>query len=488
MLKLVRPHQIYIADNGSTSEEEQECQRLCDELSEAYYEGTGQTPTYIHVVHISCGNKTLAQYATVHYLNEAYEAGKSMAKYVTILDDDVLVPEHWSYKTVDKLFEDPTKVCLAYPLSAANASVNMVTLHQDIEYLYGDCDRFAQSFFGNQLFASGALATWRIEPFLHVLNRHCTVFHGEDLEMGYVLHKLSSRKTEKLGLQDGARVGYVRDCIVPTLVPTCVVHWFDFLPYPLKKKYDIAPCSKCGEHSFWNQRIRSWDAANHSFCWKYIKVLFSFRGLLYPRKVFVRLICLWKIVGLLRDYSFFIGLIMMTVRGFFGNYCLIQGQNQEIYLVFIVDTLLIAWAFYFINLSVISFRLAPMEKRFRPEVLFMNPLLFTIQVVLMNAICSVLYAMFYYLFKPFPKQIREQIELKECHGEELQTCWKIKEGWENFTTTEDTGSTLLGLDTNNQDNSRELRIDTIVENPNVTRHRNTIRDVPSVSTLRDSSE
>jgi hypothetical protein len=51
--------------------------------------------------------------------------------------------------------------------------------------------------------------------------RHDATFHGEDLEMGYITHKLSGRnKLEggKEGVDTNHRIALMKDCFVPTTV------------------------------------------------------------------------------------------------------------------------------------------------------------------------------------------------------------------------------------------------------------------------------
>ncbi|KAI8897871.1 hypothetical protein BC833DRAFT_592127, partial [Globomyces pollinis-pini] len=416
LLKLVKPHQIYVADNGSSKEEEAATDDLCNSMSEEYYLSDPKaTVTYIQVGHLSKGNKSFAQYSAVYYLNEEIEKNKLNVKYVTIIDDDVIVPPHWNYRSIEKLFEDQTKVALAYPLCVANADKNIVTVHQDLEYLTGDCDRFGWDQFGNQLFCSGAIATWRVKPFLKILERHCTCFNGEDLEMGYLLHRLSDKETDKLGLDHQARIGFVRDCIVPTAVPFCTIHWFDFLPTDLKKKWKLG-CKKCGEHSFVNQRVRSWDCAGHSFFFKYLRVLFTFRGLNYSKKAFIRFICTIKALNLGRDLMAMTGLM-------FAIYKVIRGANGFFFLAFWFDCSLIAWTSMFIYNNFASFKLRKAEKRFQPEVMFVDPVLLIGQITLVNTLGSLLYSFCYYFWIPFSPPIKKQIKTDKVLAEELHTSW-----------------------------------------------------------------
>ncbi|KAL1918568.1 uncharacterized protein VTP21DRAFT_2590 [Calcarisporiella thermophila] len=284
LLKHVRPYQVFVADNGSSHEEVAMTDAICAKLSDEYY--GGDTMDYsgdINVSHISYGNKSIAQYAAVYYLYQQWMLGTSKIDIITTIDDDVIIPEYWPSKSIEKQFEDPSKVALAYPLTAENNNITLMAKLQDCEYLSGNVGRYTYDIFGTQLFASGAISTWQLTALMAVMERHCTIFNGEDLEMGHIVHKLSGRKGKKLGVDMATRIGYVRDCVVPTIVPYCFIHWYDVLPNPLKRKLNPTPC-RCQEHSFLNQRLRSWDPAGHMFIYKWVKVIFASGGFGYKPK------------------------------------------------------------------------------------------------------------------------------------------------------------------------------------------------------------
>jgi hypothetical protein len=160
--------------------------------------------------------------------------------------------------------------------------------------------RYTQDLFGSQLFCSGAIATWRVNKLKDILLKHCTTFNGEDLEMGYLLHKEKS--------ENPSRIGFSKVCTVPTVVPVHWIHWYDLFPNPLKRKLNCE--CKCGEHSFFNQRLRSWDPANYQFFVKYTRVAFSSGGYNSSSKWFIRFVCLWKMLGIIREMSLIIGILI----------------------------------------------------------------------------------------------------------------------------------------------------------------------------------
>ncbi|KAI8900158.1 hypothetical protein BC833DRAFT_618752 [Globomyces pollinis-pini] len=414
LLKLVKPHQIYVADNGSSKEEEAATDDLCNSMSEEYYLSDPKaTVTYIQVGHLSKGNKSFAQYSAVYYLNEEIEKNKLNVEYVTIIDDDVIVPAHWNYQSIEKLFEDQTKVALAYPLCVANSSVNLITRHQDIEYLTAACDRVWWDLLGNQLFCNGAMATWKILPLLNVLKKHSTCFNGEDLEMGYILHSLID--IDIIEGKSRKRIGLVTDCIIPTIAPTCIFHWFDFIPAYLKKKYGLG-CEECSQHSFFNQRVRSWDCTSHSFIFKYINIITNFKDNFDGKKWIIKLICLIRLLNIGRD-------MMLTGAIIYTIHEVIFNASSLAIVVFWLDCVLHYWSLMILLNLRISHILSPMKKRFQPEMIFFDPIVQISQYIFMNAFVSILYSAFRDFWRRFPRSIEEQLKDSKTLEIELHTAW-----------------------------------------------------------------
>lgn len=59
---------------------------------------SGTKISNINVANLNKGNKTFAQYSTVFALSKWLNQGKSLIDTVTIIDDDVYVPEHFPFK------------------------------------------------------------------------------------------------------------------------------------------------------------------------------------------------------------------------------------------------------------------------------------------------------------------------------------------------------------------------------------------------------
>jgi hypothetical protein len=409
ILKFARPHQIFIADNGSSEDEKISTRALCNKLSDG--------DSRIRLAHLRYGNKTLAQYACVFDLVRRFDEGTSPIDLVTLIDDDVMIPATFPSKDVEKLFDNPAKIAVAYPLRVANPEKSACAAFQDCEYLIGNVLRYIQDLLGSQLFCSGAMATWKIHPLQKVLERHCTAFNGEDLEMGYVLHKLCDRKTDKLNVENPVCIGYVRNCIVPTIAPICSLHWYDLIPAALKRKWNVKSCS-CGEHSFFNQRLRSWDPASHQFFFKLIRVIFSRRGATFGPNLFVRVLCAWKIINLLREYVFVVGIIASLVQ--------LSSVNGFVnLLVFYADAIVVSWGLGILANWTQSLSTSRMGLALREDVLFFQPLLFEMPYFLIIRVMGIMYCFTYYLFfQRFPNDIRTQMDKDPEKAECIRNAWK----------------------------------------------------------------
>jgi hypothetical protein len=418
LFAFLQPHQVFIADNGSSLVEQQMMDEICAEMSREYWAERGiASKRKIRVSHLKYGNKTLAQYACVHELDVRFQSGKSPIDIITLIDDDVIVPDTFPSDTIERQLEDPTLAVLAYPLCAANPDDSIWTAMQTVEYLQGNVSRMIQYLLGSQLFASGAIATWRLGPLRAVLDRHCTTFNGEDLEMGVILHRLSDYKTPKLGCNDSpVRIGLVRDCIVPTILPIHYLHWYDLLPNPMRRAWKVVSCA-CGEHSFFNQRFRSWDPASHQFLWKFLKVLFSPRGGRYGPKVFIRVLVGWKLLSVLREYFMVAGLVLSFVQ-------ITTAEKLLFFGIFIVDNLSICWGLALTSLVAQSWNQRPVGLRFSPDILYTYPVVFDIPYVLFIRVAGIFYAFLYYMyFVPFPKDVRIQKQTDQAKSDALETSW-----------------------------------------------------------------
>jgi hypothetical protein len=218
----------------------------------------------------AAGNKTLALFQTARHV--------CTQKYVIIMDNDcelpkdLLIPTHW--------FDEYNKV-IAFTIRAQNtrradSSTNFLTTFQDMEYKKAGLNKLLQAMMGSALFAHGAIAMWSRETLVRVLQKHNTMFHGEDLQMGLILHKSNY----------GEAIRCVGNVSVPTRTPAHFIcfpwdtpkakgskrpFWYRLLLAPYK-------CNAwgCGheEKSLFVQRVRSWEAAAHRMIFDMASVLF----------------------------------------------------------------------------------------------------------------------------------------------------------------------------------------------------------------------
>ena len=63
LLKKVKPHTIYVADNGSSLEEQNKTKQICYNVSLEY-----SSDKFVNYGYLKLGNKTISQYATVRQM------------------------------------------------------------------------------------------------------------------------------------------------------------------------------------------------------------------------------------------------------------------------------------------------------------------------------------------------------------------------------------------------------------------------------------
>ncbi|KAJ3254063.1 hypothetical protein HK104_007242, partial [Borealophlyctis nickersoniae] len=231
LLRLIPPRAIFIADNGSSASEVALTHSIAAALTSEYrkknprYRGAG-----INVGVLKEGSKNLAQFSVLHSL--AYLG--SEVEFVSLLDDDTMLPDDWSEDHIISLFDtSPPTQCLAYPLiSTQNTSGPFLSQFQNYEYRLAMFLKIAQSRIATALFPSGAVSTWRAPMLLEVLSRHDTMFRGDDLQMGLILHTMEGRGSY-LNPYEVHRGDYkirVAPYCVETVVPRCTLHVRDLFP------------------------------------------------------------------------------------------------------------------------------------------------------------------------------------------------------------------------------------------------------------------
>jgi len=124
-------------------------------------------------------------------------------KYIMMIDNDVVLPKDLYIPM--SIFKDPQSEhvkALAFTIKAMNpfnrsGHHNWVAAMQDIEYKKAGWTKMLQSQMGSALYAHGAIALWEKDMLIAVLKNHNTMFDGEDLQMGVILHSFNEGYTIK---------------------------------------------------------------------------------------------------------------------------------------------------------------------------------------------------------------------------------------------------------------------------------------------------
>eukprot|EP00762_Andalucia_godoyi_P006980 ANDGO_07653.mRNA.1 hypothetical protein Pmar_PMAR023743 len=302
-LEIFEPGHIFLCHNGPSdapidpgvgSNGPGDSLRTVREVSQWYREQTGRADVPdINYCWTTAGNKSLA----------LFQVARFACRYsrVLIMDNDcqlpkdIRIPVHW--------FREDGTQAIAFTIRAQNtrkadASINMITTFQDIEYKKAGLIKLLQAKFGSCLFAHGAVSMWNRHTMIRVFRKHNTMFHGEDLQMGLLLHKENK----------GESIKACGNISVPTRTPA---HFWCF-PVNTRKalasgKPWILRCLlapyKCNawdcpheEKSLFVQRVRSWDACSYRFLGMFVDLLlFYWKRSILGLKPFI-LYELWCIV------------------------------------------------------------------------------------------------------------------------------------------------------------------------------------------------
>lgn len=264
---------IFISDNGSTPEE---C-NLTKEISDRYK---------CKYLSLSKGSKTLSQFATSNYINIHHRE----IKYIIALDDDINLPDSWDFYHVYEHFLDKNVTALAIPLIASN-KVNFLTECQNLEYLMAGYNKIFQDKIGTCLFGSGGFTVYRLSYFIEVISHHTTAFRGEDLQLGLLTHSISDYHTMN-NKKFTPKISCCSEIFVGTDVP---VHY-----------YHREPKCECGEPSFFNQRVSSWEVTRHRFIMKFANVFkshcFSLKHMTTWHVIMIKIYSLYELILVINDW------------------------------------------------------------------------------------------------------------------------------------------------------------------------------------------
>ncbi|KAL0232896.1 hypothetical protein GEMRC1_011643 [Eukaryota sp. GEM-RC1] len=236
----------------------------------------------VNYVYLPVGNKTLSLLWTAKYWVPNH------IDTVVIMDDDIIIPFDMSFQT-NKLKNKNVAGAVPVIRTAKNkegdglGKRSMLVWMQDFEYLLAGFAKMFQSSCGTANYPHGAVSIWNRDVMVEVLERHNTVFDGEDAQMGLILREMTM---EGNGMKSLVTIG---NTPVLTSVPEDLCHpGEDFLG-------DVS----IDEKSLLAQRIKSWDVTAHRFLFKYLKHLFFYWN---PSTLLLKLYYLHEILTIVQDY------------------------------------------------------------------------------------------------------------------------------------------------------------------------------------------
>ncbi|KAL6602450.1 hypothetical protein LY90DRAFT_638131 [Neocallimastix californiae] len=308
LLKITIPMCIFIAENGSNSEEKQKMKDIVDHYSNRFrYTHPSYNGLNIIYANLNEGSKTLAQFCL---LNNLFWFGINI-QYISVIDDDVLIPENWVEDEILSYFKNDPKVKgLAYPINASNRREGIVPVFQNFEYTLAMYSKKVHKDIGTVVFPSGAIGTWSIPFLLECLYRHDTVFRGDDLQIGLRLHTMygKPRFCNPNEIHEGNYKIEMAHVTVDTVVPRCYIHLKEFLPHCLGKY--LKECD-CGQYSLSRQRIVYWEPARHRFFFKFLYCILHKCRWNHRATLTAKFFCIDFIVTIINDYLFIILFVFM---------------------------------------------------------------------------------------------------------------------------------------------------------------------------------
>eukprot|EP01028_Stygiella_incarcerata_P002747 TRINITY_DN1521_c0_g2_i5.p1 TRINITY_DN1521_c0_g2~~TRINITY_DN1521_c0_g2_i5.p1 ORF type:complete len:584 (-),score=124.95 TRINITY_DN1521_c0_g2_i5:76-1827(-) len=302
-LEIFPPENIYVCHNGPSEAPFDggiigDTMKCVSDISEWYSSILGSSVRNIKYTWTANGNKSLAFFMT------ALIACKK--KYIMLLDNDTLLPSdmfipiHW-------LEQSPKIRALAFTIRAQNlrnadGTRNLLAELQDLEYKKSHFIRLFQSKMGSSLYAQGAVSLYERKTLLKILSRHNCTFHGNDLQMGMIMHKMNK----------DYRMKAVANVPIPTRVPA------HFICFPWKtrlaKKSGLSAISRLfvspyrcvgwgcehEDRSLFIQRVKSWEMGIHRFAFQLLAMLlFYWKKAVLGIKPFI----LQELLSIFLDYA-----------------------------------------------------------------------------------------------------------------------------------------------------------------------------------------
>eukprot|EP01029_Cantina_marsupialis_P016177 TRINITY_DN3597_c0_g1_i1.p1 TRINITY_DN3597_c0_g1~~TRINITY_DN3597_c0_g1_i1.p1 ORF type:complete len:1060 (+),score=333.46 TRINITY_DN3597_c0_g1_i1:210-3389(+) len=201
---------IFVCDNGPTMTPVCRTQEVCEELSLQKHPDGSKKINYLFIPE---GNKSHAMYWTTEYwIPELVRRGLCEDfSFLIMIDDDVPLPPDL-HVPLATLRRSPEVKGIAFVICAAteDGSQNALVDLQDAEYKLAGFVKQFQWNFGTTLCCHGAIGLWRRDILgKQILWNHDTVFHGEDLYMGLLLHRM----------QQNYAIMVSAGAVVPTFAP-----------------------------------------------------------------------------------------------------------------------------------------------------------------------------------------------------------------------------------------------------------------------------
>ena len=396
LLNVTTPMCIFIAENGSTEEEKIKMKEIIDKYSMQFRR---THPDYrgldIIYANLNEGSKTLAQFCL---LNNLHWFGIDI-EYVTIIDDDVLIPPEWIEEEILTYFDDPKVKALAYPIATANRRERVAPAFQNFEYHLSMYSKKFHRDVGSVLFTSGAIGTWNVPILLECLYRHDTEFRGEDLQLGLRLHTLygKSRFCDPNHYHEGNYKIEMSHVIVETLVPGCYMHIHDIFNTLKLPKWFVNWFKRCdcGEYSLARQRIVFWEPARHRFLFKFLDCIFHKCKWNHRATITAKIFCADILLSVFNDYYCLFFLVFMFIKSSYLQVLMVLCISFAIaYISYDAFNLFVAAGLPHIKLPY--------------EVCITFPICYQFFSTFLYRICSIIYNFTYYL--PF---IRAKPKIKE---------------------------------------------------------------------------
>eukprot|EP01028_Stygiella_incarcerata_P002337 TRINITY_DN143_c0_g1_i1.p1 TRINITY_DN143_c0_g1~~TRINITY_DN143_c0_g1_i1.p1 ORF type:complete len:851 (+),score=191.95 TRINITY_DN143_c0_g1_i1:116-2668(+) len=255
---------IFVCDNGRGLTPSDGTEDACAEVSSSVEGQVGK----INYVFIPEGNKSHAFYwVNDYWIPKLVREEKCPDfEFALLIDDDVPLPSDL-HVPLAMLKQNPHVQGVSYAISGATESgvFNRLVDLQGAEYKIMGLMKQLQSKLGSALYCHGAIGLWRREILSkRVLWDHDTVFDGEDLYMGLMLHKM--HKNYSIVVQKGT--------VVPTYAPE------DML-------------------TLLRQRTRSWDLCSQRKFFTYFLELFNWGG---HRVLVLKPFLLYELLTIIMDW------------------------------------------------------------------------------------------------------------------------------------------------------------------------------------------